>query len=433
MTKFDAAELNQNTALVVEAEHCDVDLMLFDLVTGGHHGSYIRHLVEHWDQHKHSGTLNIVVSPSFLEAYTDIVRIADESIAKIHIVAISEDESASLQPSTNKLRRLGRVFREWQLLCRYAELLQVSHCLIMYIDTCWLPIALGMKAPCSFSGIYFRPTLHYEKFNHYVPSKNEWVQRGREKFILTRALKHPQLQTLFSLDPFSVEYITQFIEQVQSQARVVHLPDPIQAYPRSNTDVEVLRKQLAIDPNRKVFLLFGALTSRKGIDQLLAAVKLLPMELCQQLCLVLLGEGDETQLKAKVADVCQSQPAQIIEQYQFASDQEVQAYFNLTDVVLALYQKHVGMSGILLWAAAAQKPVLSSNYGLMGELVHQYDLGLAIDASLPEEIMQGLSQCLLNSEETSGNPTQMQAFADSNSVERFTHIIYRNTCDLQRG
>lgn len=405
-------------------------LILFDLLIGGHHGSYIQHLVEYWNQQKLASTLDIVVSPAFLEKHADVVRAASRYAAQIRFVAITPQEALALKVSSSRIDRMVRIFQEWQLLCRYARSLKANHCLIMYLDTCWLPITLGMKLPCPFSGIYFRPTLHYSTFPQHVPTSREPFQQMREKLALTRMLRHPQLQTLFSLDQFSIQSIQQEIERVQSQVTVVHLPDPIQISQSSTIPQDILRKQLGINPDKKIFLLFGVLSGRKGIDQVLEAISLLPKTLCKQICLILLGEGDPDQLGPKVWSICQSQPIQVIEQYQFLPDAEVRAYFELADIVLATYQRHIGMSGILLWAAAVQRPVLSTDYGLIGELVRQYHLGLAVDSSSPEAIAQGLTRCLQEPTETLGDRNQMQVLAQQNSAEKFAHVILKNLSDF---
>ncbi len=233
-------------------------------------------------------------------------------------------------------------------------------------------------------------------------------------------LRHSLLQTLFCLDPFALQHIN----SLYHKAKAIHLPDPV--LPPSNLPQINLEQKLQIEPGRQVFLLFGALNGRKGIYQLLEAIALLPPELCQQLCLLFIGQANSTDkdlIEAKIKSICAAKPIQIITQYDFISDIEVQAYFQLTDVVLAPYQRHVGMSGILLLAAAAQKPVLSSNYGLMGEIVRQYSLGIAVDSTVPEQIAQGLTHCLIKSTDYLGDRAKMQAFAAQNSAQKFAQTL----------
>lgn len=401
-------------------------LMLFDLSVGGHHGSYIQHLISYWREEELPGHMDIVVLPKFMQQHSDVVNIALSCPQKnINFVAITPEEDTALKSRESSVNRALRAFQEWYLLRKYAASLEAAHCLIMYFDTCQLPLVLGAKLPCPFSSIYFRPTFHYCDFVNYTPSRKELLQQLREKFFLSRIFHNPQLKTLFCLDPFALKHLDKF----PSQVRTIHLPDPVQIYSNPELQLGKLREDLGIHPERQVFLLFGSLTdSRKGIHQLLEAVTILPSNLCQKLCLIFVGEANPTErgpLESHIAAVRQSQPVQIITRYEFIPERDVQAYFQLTDVVLAPYQRHVGMSGILLLAAAAQKPVLSSNYGLMGKIVQHYSLGLTVDSTVPGEIARGLTRFLLESPAKFGDRSKMKAFAEQNSAEEFARIIFQ--------
>ena len=398
-------------------------LMLFDLSIRGHHPGYIQHLVRYWCDKELPGRLHIVVSPKFMQEHSNVVSLSPSCNQRnVTFMAIAPEEEAALSSRKNSINRTFRAFQEWQLFCKYADLLKATQCLIMYFDTCQLPLAFGARPTCPFSGIYFKPTFHYDEFATYVPSWKERPQRWREKLLLSRVLGHPQLKTLFCLDPFVVKHI----DKPQNRVRAVHLPDPVETHSNLQFQMEKLREKLGIHSERQVFVLFGALTDRKGIYQLLEAVLTLSPTLCQKLCLLLVGESRiEASLKSRIAEICQSRPIQIIGRYEFIPEQDVQAYFQLADVVLAPYQRHVGMSGILMLAAAAQKPVLSSNYGLMGEIVQRYRLGLTVDSTVPDEIAKVLTRFLLESPAGLCDRTKMKHFASQNSAEEFASVIFQ--------
>ncbi|MBW4518513.1 MAG: glycosyltransferase family 4 protein [Scytolyngbya sp. HA4215-MV1] len=404
-------------------------ILLFDLSIRGHHPNYIQQLIRYWSEHTIPGSLEMVVSPRFLEEHFDVVELANQlNRDKLKFVAITPEEEAALKSRKSFFSRTVRAFQELQLLCKYAAIAQATHCLMMYFDTAQIPLAAGIKLPCPFSGIYFRPTFHYSELTGKSLSWKEQLQQGREKFILSRVLNHPQCHRLFCLDPFAVQYL-----QTRGDRHLIHLPDPVSvqpriAQPKAQEQQQVLRKTLGISPERRVFLLFGALTGRKGIHKVLEAVSMLPPNLTQKLCLLLVGEikaSEETQVEATIAQLRQTIPVQIVTHYQFVTDEEVQYYFQLADVVLATYQQHVGMSGILLLAAAAQKPVLSSDYGLMGELVRRYQLGLVVDSTIAKEISSGLSRYLTESLDQLGDRQKMQQFAEQNSSEHFAQTIFQ--------
>ena len=405
----------------------DRRLMLFDLALGGHHGNYIRYLIDYWCKHQLPGYLYIVVVPEFKRFHRDLIQaIAKSEHPRIKLVELTDIEVSALNSRQSAISRITRNIQEWDLYCHYAKLLQASHSLLMYLDTSEIPLAIGRESPCPFSGIYFRPSFHYSNFAKYNPSWKDRLQKLREQLTWWRILSHPQLKNIFCLDPYAVEDLA----YNSQHSKVTYLPDPLEIEQFSPQNQQLKQKtELKIESGRTVFLLFGALDSRKGIYQLLDAIPKLPANLCQKLCLLIVGgtnDADQSNIKQKLKTISINKPVQIIERYEFIPDAEVIDYFQLADVVLATYQKHVGMSGILLLAAAAGKPVLSSDYGLMGEIVRRNELGLSIDSTVPDEIVQGLTQYLTHSPAAFGDRSKMHVFAQEHSNENYVKTIFKN-------
>jgi glycosyltransferase involved in cell wall biosynthesis len=399
-------------------------LMLFDMALGGHHGNYIQYLIDYAYERNFLGEIDIVVLPQFSDIHQDTVKaISDAKHPRINLVSISIAEEATLGSRNSGINRAMRNFREWGIFCKYAQKLQTTYALIMYLDTYALPIAFGKKSPCSFSGIYFRPTFHYDTFANYQPSWKKNIQHWREKITLDQILRRSQLHKLLCLDPFAIKSL----QSHQYSTKTVHLADPVSSNPPVLGDLSSFQTKLGIEQSRRVFLLFGALDERKGIYQLLEAIQLLPPELLQYFCLLLVGKTNPTEqakIQPKISALRQAYPVQILEIYDYIPEIEVPKYFQCADVILATYQRHVGMSGILLLAASAGKPVLSSSYGLMGELVMVHRLGLAVDSTIPQEITQALLKYILETSSTFCDPTQMKIFAEQNSAEIYARTIF---------
>jgi glycosyltransferase involved in cell wall biosynthesis len=295
----------------------------------------------------------------------------------------------------------------------------------MLFDRIFSRLVMGVKPPCPISGIFFRPTLHYSKFANYAPSPIERIWQWREKFVISRILCSAYFKNLFCLDPLAVEYLEQFPKTTE----VLHLPDPVQIYDSSESHLETLRENLDIDSGRKVFLLFGSLGKRKGIYQLLEAIRTLPPDLCQKLCLLLIGPiepPEKEKFKSCITEISQSLPVQIVNRHEFIVDQNIQPYFQIADAIITPYQRHVGMSAILVRAAAAKKPVLSSDYGLMGEITRRYSLGLTVDSAVPNEIAKGLTHFLLESPASLCDRVKMMEFAAQNTAEKFANTIFQH-------
>lgn len=400
-------------------------IMLFDLSVGGHHATYIQHLIRYWSKHQLPGQLSIVVVPEFLEKHQDVVEMAQlQDTKNVTFVPVTKTEAAILGSRKNSLKRKTRNLREWRLFRKYACLLKPNECLLMYFDTYQSSIQFfSHKLPCPVSGIYFRPRFYYSDLQ---PSAFSWKDRlwhwWERKFIFG-VTQNPHLKTLFCLDDCAMKYF----EQGSTQSQVVYLPDPVQVYPNSEIEVEHVRSSLGVEPGRQVFLLFGVLDGRKGIHEILDAVLMLPPELCHKFCLLLVGPVTpkrKEMIQAQIRNIPKS--AQIIEHYQFIPDRENQSYFLASDVVLAAYRGHIGTSSILIRAAAAGKPVLSTNYGLMGEWTRHHQLGITVNSADPGEIAHAMTQFLQESSQKFCDRAEMQKFAERNSAENYARVIFQH-------
>lgn len=389
-------------------------LMFFDLAVGGHHPSHIGFLARYWRTASFPGRLDIVVLPEFARLHYDVVP---ESPG-INLVCISPAEAAALSRAKGLILR---GFQEWTILCRYARILDSTHALLMYLDRFQAPLALGLRAPCALSGIYFRPSFHYADFVR-APTLREQTRWSSRKLLVRRVLQNPSLQTLFCLDPYAVWHMAGFA----SKAQIVALPDPVEFPQAASDEIALLRERLGIAPEDRAFLLFGSLTRRKGVHQLLKALSLLSPSVAKRIVILLIGRiapEDRASLVRRLEEVQRALPARVIVRDEFVSDDEASLYFLVADIVLAVYQRHIGSSGILLRAAAALKPVLASDYGLMGELVRRHALGLTIDSSKPAEIARGMEQMFL-AEQGVCDREKMRHFAEQNSPELFAKTIF---------
>ncbi|MGB3295819.1 MAG: hypothetical protein WBB01_22785, partial [Phormidesmis sp.] len=164
-------------------------IMLFDLECVGHHANYIRHLIRYCGENELPIMLDIVVSPQFVEKHLDVIKTVDKyPQASINFIPVSAQEFQSLEAHKYAFSQALNRLREWRLLCKYAAELNVDHCLVLYLDTSELPLILGLKPPCPLSGIYFRPTFHYQTFtaHHYPPES--WTKQLRERLFIHRML-----------------------------------------------------------------------------------------------------------------------------------------------------------------------------------------------------------------------------------------------------
>lgn len=387
--------------------------MAFEMQTGGHHPSYIRNFAEQWVERQLPARLDFVVTPRFFERHAEAVeRVNALDPDRVGIASMTEAEQAFTDE-----KPLLREFRGWNLFCEYAERFAADHAMLMYSDHFQLPMVLGRSAPCGVSCIYFRPTFHYGMLPNYHPTFKQRLVALRKKLLLKRLLKLRQLECLFCMDAMAATYIRQHLKP---QPLVTTMPDSFALPPTPEGRVEQLRRELGIEPGRRVLMSLGILDSRKGPLQLLAAVKALPAETQSKLCLLLIGKLDESLEREALAEmqwINEQTPAQVISHNGYIPDTQVQPYYELADVALTTYQGHMGMSSALIRAALAGIPILSSSYGLMGDMVRRHELGVVVDTTSPAAFTDALRQ-VLHAEPTSlFDPQQAQAFAGQHAPD----------------
>ena len=418
-------------------------LICFELGHQGHYPKFIASLAQYW-QEQELGQCWFVVSQQFMESHREIPeQLSSNLVTFVPLTDAEESLIRTFGPGQDPTWRdflqadPGMKFpdaQRWDLLQRYAEKMSASRALILQFDNYQLSVAAGFKSYCPFSGIYFHPSFHYADFPHSRPNPRERARQLQEKFLVARILKHPQLQILFCLDPYAVERIQSF-----APGKAIFLPDPVQLNPPSPMQAQQQRQALGIEPGRMVFLLFGGLHPRKGILQVLQAVEQLPDHLCHQICLLIIGTAAadpdfQTKVEIRISAVKASRPAQILTHYNYITEAEIPLYFQPADVVLVLYQWHVGMSGVQLLAAAAKKPVLGSDYGVLGLIISRFNQGLAVDSTSPTEIAHGLTRFLTEPHENLWDQQLVWQLAQDNAVDLFAptlfnHLLkYEDTC-----
>lgn len=386
-------------------------VLLFELSADGHYPSYVRYLVEEWNSRR--GELVVVVSPAFADRHRSWMDIRRTGVSWCILTA---RETQQLNTGPYPWQRVLRACQEWRLLDRYIRRMGADHCLLPYLDSRRWPLLLRQSLSCGLTAIYFRPSFHYDR----LQGKSSRWQYRLEAWLVKRILHHPALKSLLCLDGSAIAPLS----ALNPRLPVDYLPDPVAAVRATSEQVRALRQQLKVEPGRRVLLFFGAIHQRKGIYPLLQALTSIAPEISQQLCLVLAGEIHPPDASRVQAYLQQLPPQlQLIRQEAYLPDGDLPSYFQMADLVLALYQHHVGMSGVLLRAAVARRPVLCDRYGLIGNLTTRYQLGQVVDATDPDQIAQAIAQWVRSPDSLVHCLTSMQQLVQGHRESQFAPLL----------
>jgi glycosyltransferase involved in cell wall biosynthesis len=381
-------------------------ILLFDSILDGHHPDYLLNLIGYYSAHP-SYELVVATGSVFQEQFED--RKVKEQLAWGSNITFLPIPTEKIQ-QMHAMSIYRRSFVEWNLMLAMAQEVHATHALLMYFDYFQLGAWLGKKAPIPVSGIYFRPNFLSNQQGFYPRFK---------KWILQKALESGQISNLFCLVP---ESVTQ-IQALTNRANIIQLCDPIREFSLNESHRATFLHELELPADKKVYLNFGHLDNRKGIEVFLKACESLPAATVSNLCLLLVGPIRPEYQHVIDQAISRVPQLQVIRKYGYLSAPEVQMCFDAADVVLLLYQGHLGSSSVLVRAAMANKLMLGTNQGQIGSLINQHQFGLAVDASSEVQVSQGI--LATQSGTIQCNALACSTFAAENSLQKFGDIITR--------
>jgi len=336
---------------------------------------------------------------------------------RIRVVALSP-----LERRLCTLRLLSvSAFARWWTMRRHLRRSGAQHGFFLMLDLLSMPLALGLGAGGRrLSGILFRPSVHYSAIGPYKPSRGERLRDGRKDLLYRLMLRNPALERVLSLDPFFPVHAR---NRYARGDKVVALPDP------ANPPVDRGPASApGFAPGGRVgFLLFGYLTERKGPLALLDALFLLPRDVAARVAVLFAGRVDPAlreQIKQRQSELARHHPDLWLRIDDRRLDQaELASLVRQCDVVLAPYQRFVGSSGVLLWAAVSGRPVLAQEFGLVGRLTRDHRLGVSVDASDPSHIAREIVRMVECGPSTFIDGAAAASFAASRSPQRFASLV----------
>ena len=205
------------------------------------------------------------------------------------------------------------------------------------------------------------------------------------------------LDKLFA--PFFVRHTDGFValseSVVQDINRFDHGTKPKTSYPHPIYDhygermsKEEACQALHLNPENQYMLFFGLVRAYKGLDLLLDAFGKVKDQL-PNLQLIIAGEfyEDEDKYRAQIAN--NGLTNRVIIKNEFIADADLRKYFGAADLIVQPY-KSATQSGVTQVAFHFEKPMLVTNVGGLGEIVHDHKMGYAVEPNA-EAIAQALT------------------------------------------
>jgi glycosyltransferase involved in cell wall biosynthesis len=391
-------------------------ILIFEPEAEGHSLEWLEHIMLFVASERRNIQLWLAVPQTLQRALAK--TLPAEAADRIHLMALTAAECRAC--TARPLTRAG--FARWWTMRRYLRRTAAQHGFFLTIDLVSLPLALGLGADGRrLSGILFRPSVHYGEIGPYRPGIGECMRDARKAILYRLMLRNPAVERVLSLDPFFPDHAH---VHYRGGEKVLALPDP--AHPPVAPATSDNSGDF-VPAGRTGFLLFGYLAERKGPLAVLDALLLLPPEIASRVAVLFAGRVDPhlrerlDQRLAALARHCPDLWLRIDDRR--LEPVELAALVRRSDVVLAPYQRFVGSSGVLLWAALNGRPVLAQDYGLVGRLTREHRLGVSVDSCDPSRLAYEMARMVERGPGTFIDQPAAARFAAAQTPHRFASLV----------
>jgi len=237
-------------------------------------------------------------------------------------------------------------------------------------------------------------------------------------WLLRRVLRIPTLRAVTVID----ETFMAFAASRPEYRRVRYVPDVGEV---TGTDTrEVSRAVLGVPARCRVVLVYGTLTRRKGVQELLEAVA--SERVPADVSVLLAGSQDaETAalLRGPVAQDLFSRRRLFVSDG-FHDDVLEHRVFNAADAVWIGYVEGFhGSSGVLHQAGSMSLPVITSAAGLIGWLNQRYELGVTVDPNDKRATAAAIYELFADDRRRASCGANGKRLAERHSIDAFQRAL----------
>jgi glycosyltransferase involved in cell wall biosynthesis len=229
-------------------------------------------------------------------------------------------------------------------------------------------------------GLVMGTTFHHSQIGIRTPPR-PFVDQAK-RLLFARSMHARGLRTLLTIDPTLPDWFAR-LRASRDAAPLEYVADPFPDTPAE--DPQQARARLRLDPRERYLLVYGAISDRKGIRELVLALE----DRQDAPTLVIAGEQDSGIRAFLDAHLPRLAHAPVVLD-RFISEDDERTLFSACDAVWLGYRRHYGMSGVLVQAYRFGKPVIATADGLIGWFCRDGDLGPLLDDLTPASIADAL-------------------------------------------
>jgi len=203
------------------------------------------------------------------------------------------------------------------------------------------------------------------------------------------------------------------------------------AFPETNLTPSEAKQRLGLGNDEKAILFFGRVRPYKGIENLLAAFKLISANGRENYRLIIAGEpmkGSEAYLHEIQQTIKREfNQSHVIVRIQFIPDEEIELYLKGADVLVLPY-KEIFQSGVLFLAYSFGLPVVATDVGSFREEIVEGNTGFVCKPGDPAELAKAIQRYFASDlyKNLTARRQELKDYADANHSWHAVADLTRN-------
>ena len=394
-------------------------ILFFDLGISGHHVEYLYHLIQYRVEHPECPEFVLLTHPGFLERVSALNLPNHWRESGINVIHPSPEEMRKLEAKQSIFSRADREFR---ILYKNAEKYKIKYCHLMVVDQFQyiLGTNYARNFPCLIRGILFTPYAAMDNGGYFAEKCAVQLFKFRKHLQNLWMLRNRKIDRIYVLD--NSDCVQYFNGRYHKKNLFVTLADPILIPPGFDRQI--------IDTKRKSsryrFLLFGTLSSRKGIFHVIDALRCIPETVEEKIEVIFAGkliDEESNRFRSAIADLQRERPKiKVTLHDEFIPYEKIPGLFLESDCVLLPYTITHGSSGVIGHSALYGKPIISSASGIIGKQIRNYRLGIGIKPVNGTNIAAAMMDAVKNGSLHTDN-IGMQRYLKDHSPKKFVETL----------
>jgi glycosyltransferase involved in cell wall biosynthesis len=352
----------------------------------GHHSGYLERIAVHYIDAGNSITVTVLQRDT---RHPAIDRLKRNYGAAFNVVSLDDAKYQATLYSSMGGRELALRHMFGQAYRVVHQDKPVDYVFLPYLDYCLYAFGL-LGSPfgsTQWGGICMRPSFHYSSYGVIAPKPK---LASVKQALFLKLLRSKTLKSVYTIDELLHRFVAE--QHPQWAHRLQYVPDPAELN-GSNT-YESARQELGIPDEAVVVLVYGAIDGRKGLDVLVEALD--SSDLLSTFHLLVVGKQSDS-IRSLIGSeqfttLVGAKRCHVING--FVDDAVQQMVFVASDVVWVGYRNHNTMSGVMVLAGMASKPMISSSNGLLGWYINEMQLGTTFNEHCSEQVIVSLHQMI---------------------------------------